>query len=73
MKVRGAIKKFCGSCKMVRRGKRVYVICSADPKHKQRQGFSTLAVLQQYEASAPCCDAHALEPLVVAKGEPELR
>ncbi len=28
---------------MVRRGKKVFVICSADPRHKQRQGFSTLA------------------------------
>ena len=28
---------------MVRRGKRLYVVCSKTPKHKQRQGFHTLA------------------------------
>jgi large subunit ribosomal protein L36 len=43
MRVRCAVKKICKSCSMVRRGKKVFVICSADPRHKQRQGFSTLA------------------------------
>ncbi|KAL2268216.1 hypothetical protein VTJ83DRAFT_3062 [Remersonia thermophila] len=44
MKVRSAIKKRCEHCKVVRRkankrgnGYR-YVICSANPRHKQRQG-----------------------------------
>ncbi|KAL2018724.1 hypothetical protein VTK56DRAFT_430 [Thermocarpiscus australiensis] len=44
MKVRSAIKKRCEHCKVVRRkaGKRhngyLYVICPANPRHKQRQG-----------------------------------
>ncbi len=42
MKVRNSLKRMCATCKLVRRGKRVYIVCTADPKHKQRQGFSTL-------------------------------
>ncbi|KAH7320167.1 ribosomal protein L36-domain-containing protein [Stachybotrys elegans] len=44
MKVHSAIKKRCEHCKVVRRkaGKRhngyLYVICKANPRHKQRQG-----------------------------------
>ncbi|KAK3305417.1 ribosomal protein L36-domain-containing protein [Chaetomium strumarium] len=44
MKVRSAIKKRCEHCKVVRRkaNKRhngyLYVICPANPRHKQRQG-----------------------------------
>ncbi|MDP3785363.1 MAG: 50S ribosomal protein L36 [bacterium] len=37
MKVRASVKKICVSCKVVRRKRRLYVICS-NPKHKQRQG-----------------------------------
>jgi len=43
MRVRCAVKKICKHCSMVRRGKKVYVICGAAPRHKQRQGFSTIA------------------------------
>jgi ribosomal protein L36 len=42
MKVRGSLRKLCASCKIVRRGKKTYVICAETPRHKQRQGFSTL-------------------------------
>ncbi|HAB14550.1 MAG TPA: 50S ribosomal protein L36 [Planctomycetaceae bacterium] len=28
----------CENCKIVRRKGRVYVICSSNPRHKQRQG-----------------------------------
>ncbi|KAL2163614.1 hypothetical protein VTH06DRAFT_5672 [Thermothelomyces fergusii] len=44
MKVRSAIKKRCQHCKVVRRKatKRhngyLYIICPANPRHKQRQG-----------------------------------
>ncbi|CUS11788.1 unnamed protein product [Tuber aestivum] len=38
MKVRSAVKKLCDCCKSVRRKGRVYIICSKNPKHKQRQG-----------------------------------
>ena len=43
MKVRSAIKLLCKHCKMVRRGARLYVFCSKTAKHKQRQGYHTLA------------------------------
>jgi large subunit ribosomal protein L36 len=38
MKVRSSVKKLCDGCKSVRRkgGKYVYIICSKNPKHKQR-------------------------------------
>ncbi|KAF1814380.1 hypothetical protein P152DRAFT_472151 [Eremomyces bilateralis CBS 781.70] len=39
MKVRTSVKKLCDGCKSVRRKKKyVYIICSKNPKHKQRQG-----------------------------------
>ncbi|WP_373531002.1 50S ribosomal protein L36 [Vampirovibrio sp.] len=37
MKVRTSVKKMCEHCKVIRRKKRVAVIC-LNPKHKQRQG-----------------------------------
>ena len=38
MKVQASVKKICGKCKVVRRRGVVRVICSAEPRHKQRQG-----------------------------------
>ncbi|RSM10594.1 hypothetical protein CEP52_003501 [Fusarium oligoseptatum] len=44
MKVHSSVKKRCEHCKVVRRkaGKRhngyLYIICKANPRHKQRQG-----------------------------------
>ncbi|EPE04478.1 ribosomal protein l36 [Ophiostoma piceae UAMH 11346] len=44
MKVHSSVKRRCEHCKIVRRkgGKRhkgyMYVVCSANPRHKQRQG-----------------------------------
>ena len=38
MKVRSSVKRICESCKIVRRKGRIYVICSSNPRHKQRQG-----------------------------------
>ncbi|MBD3359871.1 MAG: 50S ribosomal protein L36 [Candidatus Buchananbacteria bacterium] len=37
MKVRTSVRKICKDCKVIRRNKRVWVICK-NPKHKQRQG-----------------------------------
>jgi large subunit ribosomal protein L36 len=42
MKVRSSIKLMCKKCKIVKRGKKVVVICPEDARHKQRQGFHTL-------------------------------
>ena len=38
MKVRASVKKICDKCKVIRRKLVVRVICSANPRHKQRQG-----------------------------------
>ncbi|WP_367680455.1 50S ribosomal protein L36 [Candidatus Fukatsuia anoeciicola] len=38
MKVRASVKKLCRNCKVVKRYGIVRVICSIEPKHKQRQG-----------------------------------
>ncbi|MFH1831330.1 MAG: 50S ribosomal protein L36 [bacterium] len=38
MKVRTSVKKICGHCKIVKRGKVVRVLCEKQPRHKQRQG-----------------------------------
>ncbi|ESK86642.1 ribosomal protein l36 containing protein [Moniliophthora roreri MCA 2997] len=38
MKVRSSVKPMCDGCSVVRRKGRVYVVCSKNPKHKQRQG-----------------------------------
>ena len=36
MKVRPSVKRICKNCKVVRRRGVVYVICSSDKRHKQR-------------------------------------
>ncbi len=38
MKVRASVKKLCRNCKIVKRKSVVRVICSVEPRHKQRQG-----------------------------------
>jgi large subunit ribosomal protein L36 len=38
MKVRSSVKPMCKDCKVIRRKWIVRVICSSNPKHKQRQG-----------------------------------
>jgi len=38
MKVRASVRKICANCRFVRRRGHLYVICSSNPKHKQRQG-----------------------------------
>ena len=43
MKVRSAVKRMCASCKIVKRKRRIYVVCKKNPRHKQRQGYHTLA------------------------------
>ncbi|MBP7060706.1 MAG: 50S ribosomal protein L36 [Candidatus Moranbacteria bacterium] len=37
MKVRASVKKICAQCKIVKRKRVLFVICT-NPKHKQRQG-----------------------------------
>ncbi|KAJ5810285.1 uncharacterized protein N7503_002503 [Penicillium pulvis] len=38
MKTRSSVKRLCDGCKPVRRKNRVFIICSKNAKHKQRQG-----------------------------------
>ncbi len=38
MKVRPSVKPICKDCKVVKREGKLFVICSKDKKHKQRQG-----------------------------------
>ena len=38
MKVLASVKRMCRNCKIVKRKGVVRVICSKDPRHKQRQG-----------------------------------
>jgi large subunit ribosomal protein L36 len=37
MKVRASVRTMCEKCKIIRRRRRVLVICE-NPKHKQKQG-----------------------------------
>ncbi|YP_004841817.1 ribosomal protein L36 (chloroplast) [Cucumis sativus] len=37
MKIRASIRKICEKCRLIRRRRRIMVICS-NPRHKQRQG-----------------------------------
>ncbi|KAH7420304.1 hypothetical protein KP509_13G001100 [Ceratopteris richardii] len=43
MKVRSSVKRLCEFCRVVKRRGRIYVLCKSNPKHKQRQGLSTIA------------------------------
>ncbi|MFA6534393.1 MAG: 50S ribosomal protein L36 [Patescibacteria group bacterium] len=38
MKVKASVKKICKDCQIVRRKKRVRVICKVKRRHNQRQG-----------------------------------
>jgi len=37
MKVRASVKVRCEKCKVIKRGRRVYIICE-NTEHKQKQG-----------------------------------
>ncbi|KAJ1293029.1 hypothetical protein BS78_01G036700 [Paspalum vaginatum] len=61
MKVRASVKRLCGFCKVVKRRGIVFIHCKANAKHKQRQGFSTIA-----EAAASCLHLQAPPPATSA-------
>ena len=50
MKVRASVKPICEKCKVIKRKGKVMVICE-NPKHKQRQGYHTVA--QSHEHILP--------------------
>ncbi|CAN0838636.1 50S ribosomal protein L36 [Linum grandiflorum] len=43
MKVRSSVKKMCEFCQIIKRRGHIYVLCSSNPKHKQRQGMTTFS------------------------------
>lgn len=43
MKVRAAVRRLCEYCKVVKRRNKIFVLCTVNPKHKQRQGFCDVA------------------------------
>ena len=42
MKVKSSIKKMCEGCIVTQYNKKYYVKCKLNPRHKQRQRFSTI-------------------------------
>jgi large subunit ribosomal protein L36 len=38
MKVKTSVKTMCDNCRIIKRKRVVRVICSRNPRHKQRQG-----------------------------------
>ena len=43
MKVKSSIRRLCVECYLVRRKHRLFVQCRKNPKHRQRQGFSSVS------------------------------
>lgn len=41
MKVRSSVKRMCKGCKVTKYNQKVYIRCKENPRHKQRQLFST--------------------------------
>lgn len=41
MKVRSSVKRLCEFCRVARRRGKLFIVCSKNPKHKQRQLLST--------------------------------
>jgi large subunit ribosomal protein L36 len=38
MKVRASVRRMCDKCRVIRRRRIVRIVCSSNPRHKQRQG-----------------------------------
>jgi large subunit ribosomal protein L36 len=61
MKVRKAVKRLCEHCFVARRRGRLFILCSKNPRHKQRQMLHTdaagVAVQQQQQQSLASCEA----------------
>jgi ribosomal protein L36 len=68
MKVRGSLQRICDKCAIVRRKRVLFVICSRNPKHKQRQGLSTISDAAA-ASSANCPSCHPALGSAAALGE----
>jgi large subunit ribosomal protein L36 len=54
MKIRSSLQKICDKCEIVRRNRTLYVVCGRNPKHKQRQGVSTMTPPAAAAACSSC-------------------
>uniref|UniRef100_A0A0E0KKL6 Ribosomal protein n=1 Tax=Oryza punctata TaxID=4537 RepID=A0A0E0KKL6_ORYPU len=80
MKVRASVKRLCAYCKVVKRRGIVFIQCKANAKHKQRQGFSTLAAATCHHPppplltnTSPAVAAAVAEASKVAKQESSMK
>mmetsp|Transcript_29636 Transcript_29636/g.49809 ORF Transcript_29636/g.49809 Transcript_29636/m.49809 type:complete len:112 (+) Transcript_29636:168-503(+) len=60
MKVKSSLRKLCDLCRFVRRRRKLYVVCSSNPKHKQRQGYLTATSGELSHLCAPEADSRPL-------------
>jgi len=65
MKIRASIKKLCEGCNISQYNRRYYVRCKLNPRHKQRQKFSTI---KDFEVS-PSISFKMITPLESMKVE----
>lgn len=56
MKVVSSLRPLCPACYVVRRGKKLYLRCTEQPRHKRRQGFATLNMTQTSGAFLAAAD-----------------
>ena len=66
MKVRTAVRRLCAGCSVVRRRGKIFIVCKLDARHKQRQGFHTLAL----EAARAVPDPPAQQLHLLGQPEP---
>ncbi|KNC45914.1 uncharacterized protein AMSG_00029 [Thecamonas trahens ATCC 50062] len=74
MKVRSSVRRICAACRVVKRKKKVFVVCKSNPRHKQRQGFATMASSSASPARFPSrLSADAFTGSVLADLEASIR
>ena len=54
MKVRSSVKKMCKGCKVMKYNQKTYIRCKDNPRHKQRQLFSTAKPIYNHLPTYPC-------------------
>ncbi|CAN0838635.1 50S ribosomal protein L36 [Linum grandiflorum] len=68
MKVRSSVKKMCEFCQIIKRRGHIYVLCSSNPKHKQRQGMTTFSHQVSF-STKEITHNHGLPSLIPKKHE----
>ncbi|CAN0838634.1 50S ribosomal protein L36 [Linum grandiflorum] len=73
MKVRSSVKKMCEFCQIIKRRGHIYVLCSSNPKHKQRQGMTTfshqVSLSSESSSTKEITHNHGLPSLIPKKHE----